>query len=100
MLKEQLSQIKNYHQEEIKKFVEEKIATEDLSIDKETKRNIEDENVMHFINIFFSFAFLHRFLLTVNCRSLFIILRCSSYWSIFITIIKIMFPVLNQTIQF
>ncbi|KAJ3617024.1 hypothetical protein MTP99_011281 [Tenebrio molitor] len=49
MLKEQPSQIKNYHQEEIKKFVEEKIATEDLSIDKETKRNIEDENLMHFL---------------------------------------------------
>jgi hypothetical protein len=49
MLKEQPSQIKNYHQEEIKKFVKEKIATQDLSIDKETKRNIEDENVMHFL---------------------------------------------------
>jgi hypothetical protein len=49
MLKEQPSQIKNYHQEEIKKCVEEKIATEDLSIDKETKRNIEDENLMHFL---------------------------------------------------
>jgi hypothetical protein len=33
MPKEQPSQIKNYHQEEIKKIVEEKIATEDLSID-------------------------------------------------------------------
>jgi hypothetical protein len=31
MLKEQPSQIKNYHQEEIKKFVKEKIATQDLS---------------------------------------------------------------------
>jgi response regulator of citrate/malate metabolism len=49
MLKEQPSQIKNYQQGEIKKFVKEKIATQDLSIDKETKRNIEDENVMHLL---------------------------------------------------